>query len=525
VASSNRRLLRRVAVGVALLVVIVAAWVLPAVYHARYDPATHSDGAGPAATTAGAGPAATTAGAGSAGPTRAAAATSVDPASATQPLWHPLPTPEQDRAYVENTRSTAAHPGQAVAGRDGYLFLGDDYMANFAQAMGRRFYSPDEVALTVAAVQSSKAWLANRGIASEFVVVPATWSVYTDKMPAWTDGAVLPHVLDQLIAADSASFVDLRPDLIAQRATADTYPRLNSHWTPFGSYVGFRTLIGRLEADHPDLGTLPVPTLTGTTTTDAFNEFAGITGAAGPNDWVVPQFAAPLPPYTVIAADGTRTTAAGDEFLDLTKMPLQTENSAAGNEHRALILADSATSVMSPYLAAAFGSTLMVRHWVDQPSEAPNIPALVASYQPDVVITLVSERNLNIVTPDSAAWQAAAAYDRGDRQPLGEWTSTGDGTLTVSGSDLSASATATLPAAPPGPVAVRIALDATDVGTLTVTGSTAAGPVTASARVARGSNILFAQLPAGLTDPTLTIARSSGQGSWTATAVSVRALP
>jgi hypothetical protein len=345
-------------------------------------------------------------------------------------------------------------------------------------------------------------------------------------MPDWTNGQVLPHILDQLISADPASFVDLRPDLIAQRATADTYPRLNSHWTPFGAFVGFQTIVRQLETQHPGIGPLPVPELAGTTTVDANNEFAGITGAAGPNNWVVPQFTTPLPPFTVVATDGTRSTVPGDTLLDMTQMPLQTENPAAGNDHRALILADSATSVMSPYLAGAFGSTMMVRHFADAPEQAPNIPALVASYRPDVVITLVSERNLNVVTEDSQLWQAAATYDTGNPQAVGVWPDDGSGSpITISQADLAKPIAAVLPAVLAGAIGLRIEIEADDAGTLSVGGSTSAGPVTQSLRVAKGSNILFAQLPAGLIDPTLTIARTGGQQTWTANAVTVRALP
>ena len=63
-------------------------------------------------------------------------------------------------------------------------------------------YSREEVQLTVDAVNPATPGSPNRGIASEFVVVPAKWSVYPDKMPDWTDGQVLPHILDQLISAD-----------------------------------------------------------------------------------------------------------------------------------------------------------------------------------------------------------------------------------------------------------------------------------------------------------------------------------
>ena len=337
-APRRRRVLHWVVGVVGVLAFVLVAWVFPAVYHDRYDPATKAG---------------------------------ATPAVVDDPAWHPVPTPEQDQVYLQQTRTSAAHPGAAVEGRDGFLFLGDDYMANFAQAMGRRYYSREEVQTTVDAEKNRDAWLAKRGIASEFFVVPAKWSIYPDKLPAWTDGQVLPHVLDQLVTADAASFPDLRPALKQARSTADTYSKLNSHWTQYGAYVGFQAIAARLQKDHPEVGQLAVPTLSGTTTVDANNEFAAITGAPGPNNWTQPTFAQPLPSYTVVKPDGSRTTVPGTQLLDITQMPLQTESSAAGNNHRALILADSATTSLSPYLAHAFGTTMMVRHWMDVPTQAP----------------------------------------------------------------------------------------------------------------------------------------------------------
>ena len=168
-APRRRRVLHWVVGVVGTLAFVLVAWVFPAVYHDRYDPATKAG---------------------------------ATPAVVNDPAWHPVPTPEQDQAYLQQTRTSAAHPGAAVEGRDGFLFLGDDYMANFAQAMGRRYYSREEVQTTVDAEKNRDAWLAKRGIASELFVVPAKWSIYPDKLPAWTDGQVLPHVLDQLVTAD-----------------------------------------------------------------------------------------------------------------------------------------------------------------------------------------------------------------------------------------------------------------------------------------------------------------------------------
>ena len=164
--------------------------------------------------------------------------------------------------------------------------------------MGRRYYSRDEVQHTVDARSPATPGWSKQGIASEFFVVPAKWSGYADKMPAWTDGQVMPHVLDQLITADSSSFPDLRPPLIAGRATADTYSALNSHWTQYGAFVGFQAIIDRLAERPSRARALPVPTLVGTTTEDTNNEFAGITGAPGPNNWTVRRRSAARSPRT-----------------------------------------------------------------------------------------------------------------------------------------------------------------------------------------------------------------------------------
>ena len=490
-APRRRRVLHWVVGVVGTLAFVLVAWVFPAVYHDRYDPATKAG---------------------------------ATPAVVDDPAWHPVPTPEQDQVYLQQTRTSAAHPGAAVEGRDGFLFLGDDYMANFAQAMGRRYYSREEVQTTVDAEKNRDAWLAKRGIASELFVVPAKWSIYPDKLPAWTDGQVLPHVLDQLVTADAASFPDLRPALKQARSTADTYSKLNSHWTQYGAYVGFQAIAAQLQKDHPEVGQLAVPTLSGTTTVDANNEFAAITGAPGPNNWTQPTFAQPLPSYTVVKPDGSRTTVPGTQLLDITQMPLQTESSAAGNNHRALILADSATTSLSPYLAHAFGTTMMVRHWMDVPTQAPNLAALVESFRPDVVITLLSERNLNIITPDAATWQAATAYDNGKQPDLGSWKDGSANGLTLSGRDLGSPVTAALTTPPTAGLVVRLDVDATAAATVSVSG-TASTPFERTVIAAAGHSALFVTVPPGLADGTLTMQRNGGTGTLTVTSMSVRALP
>lgn len=490
-----RRLGRSVALVVGVILLFVLAVVLPRVYDARYNPVTNG---------------------------------SIDPATlrefAPNPAWHQVPTPAQDQLYVDRTQKAPAYSNLEVEGRDGWLFLGDLYLHNFAQAMGRRYYAPVEISHVVDQVSAQREWLRTRSATSEFVVVPAKWSVYPDKLPAWSDGQVMPHVFDQVRSAAPGLFLDLRPELRDRRQTADTYSKLNSHWTDYGALVAFSALARRLAEDQPGLAAIKVPIATGVRTVDLNNEFAGISGAPGPNNWTVPILQTPPTPYTVIAADGSREEVPGGHQVDPTQMPVRTENPAAGNTLKALVLADSATSSMSPYLAGAFGSTMMVRHFADDPVRAPNVPALVESYRPDVVITLMSERNFDVPTVDSDAWTAAQQFDTGSPASASTWPAGPNGVI-LSGSNLASRVTAVpLGDRSPGEV-VRLNVTSASPGTLVLEGNADGGPFTRTLRVAAGTNALFAALPPGLTAAGVRLHRTSGEGASTLEALAFRALP
>ena len=305
---------------------------------------------------------------------------------------------------------------------------------------------------------------------------------------------------------------------------AETYSRLNSHWSDYGAVVAYVALARRLAADQPALASLKVPAVTEVRSEDMNNEFAGISAAPGPNNWTVPVLRTPLTPYTLVAPDGARSQVPGMHQVDPTQMPVRTENLSAGNDTRALILADSATSMMSPYLAAAFGSTMMVRHFCDNPTNAPNVPALVESYRPDVVITLMSERNFDVPSMDSDAWTAARLYDAAAGATALTWLQ--DSTaVSVSGADLAVPETAQ----PRGDLsrgqAVRLAMTAAGPDTVAIEGNADGGPFTRLLRVAGGPNVLYAVLPPGLTAAGIRLHRTGGSGALGLKALTFRALP
>lgn len=427
---------------------------------------------------------------------------------AATPLWDGAVSAHATLLYE---LGASADEGVGVVGRDGWMFLGDVQNANFYQALGRRQFSDEEIDAWSSVVTDQRTWLANRGIPLVVAVAPAKWSVYPDRLPAWTDEVRGPTVLDQVLAArPDLGLVDLRPALRDARATADTYSRLNSHWTGFGGYVGWQSIADAVDHALPGADAR-APALEGVRTVpDGVNEFDAMLGVRAPNPWTVADLAEPLPDVQVVEDNGDLVTVPGDRETDLLDLPRTTRNAAAGNDLTVLVLRDSMGDAISPYLQAAFGTTVQVRHSIDAPQDAPNIQALVERVQPDLVLVEMAERHLNSGLPDREAWAAANAYDRAQDGPGAPVTVAGtleDGVELDVGADAAAD------------LVLRVALDAQGSGSLRITGPD--GTVR-DVRVARGANVLFARVPSGPGEVPTRLALGEGSSSAELTSVDVR---
>lgn len=309
-----------------------------------------------------------------------------------------------------------------VVGEHGWVFLGDSFDHNLSQALGRRVYSQQEVQRWTETLQEQQAWLSRRGIPMLFVVAPAKWSIYPDRLPAWTKGHIGTHSFDLLLGASrQLPLIDLRPVLRAERTIADTYSPLNSHWTDYGALVAWRQIAVRLGQLSPKLTNLYVPPVNGAVTVDYGSEFAGMISLPEPNRWTLPKLEEPLPDYKIVGVDGKETVVPGSTHTGLLDLPRTTETPSVKNQVRALVLRDSMGDSLSLYLQAAFHETLQIDHHMNNPDLAPNVSALVDSYKPDVLIYVMTERYLDRVPGDLELWQAANSYDAAAGQPTGEW--------------------------------------------------------------------------------------------------------
>ena len=282
----------------------------------------------------------------------------------------------------------------AVAGRDGWLFLGDRFHSSFSQAIGRAHIDDAHIGRWASFLREHDTWLTERGIGHAFVVAPAKWSIHPGKLPAWAPRPGM-HPFDRLLATRAiAQMPDLREALREASRTTATFSPFNSHWTNYGAWIAWRELAGSLRTARIDWGTLPVPSPRAVPLEVGFNEFAGMLGLTLDNPWTgfVPD--PPYPPYLIENADGSLVEMPGATQTNLLDLPRTTRNPHAPNPRTILMLRDSTADSPSLFFQATFARTIQIDHALNHPGAHPDLRALVERHHPDLVIWFVAERYL-----------------------------------------------------------------------------------------------------------------------------------
>lgn len=282
-----------------------------------------------------------------------------------------------------------------VLGRNGWAFYNDQVEENFSQALGRRYLS----------VKEARAWhdyfaplataLKAQGIQLTIEITPSASSVYPQQLPSWTDDIRGSLPLDQLLAASpDLPIVDFRAALRQASADNAVYTPVNSHWTDWGGYIGWKVYAACNAALYPSAPAVWVPAVNGVSQTGIFNEYASYGVPDAEPKWTVPDFAAPMAAVSMTDSTGATTTAAGGTPLDLSKLPASTTTEGSQTSQSALILRDSMGNALSTYWEQEFHQTWQIQHRYDDWSNPPNYKALVDQYKPNVVIIQLAERHL-----------------------------------------------------------------------------------------------------------------------------------
>lgn len=270
-----------------------------------------------------------------------------------------------------------------VIGKQGWLYFGDPNA--IAHYRGVAPLSDAQLARWRRVLLERRAWLAERGIAFLFVLVPDKHLAYPEFMPDGLPRASQRHPLDQLARhlqeTTDLEVLDLRDPLEAAKGRERTYHRTDSHWNDFGAYAGYVAIIERLSFLLPSMsGAQPVRAMPGTHLTSGMG-LARIVGLAS----AYPEERIDMTPVAARGRVAREHRAHYDERVRrMVPIALGVEDASLP---RAVMFRDSFANALVPYLAESFERIYFV--W-DRDVD----PAVVEREKPDVVIQQVVGRFL-----------------------------------------------------------------------------------------------------------------------------------
>jgi hypothetical protein len=135
-----------------------------------------------------------------------------------------------------------------ILGRDGWLFYaGDGGREDLASAVP---LTDAELRVWCATLQHTSDWLRARGITYLFVIAPDKHVIYPEYLPASVRRVGAETRIDALVrdlrAHTTVPVLDLRPGLLAAKASERVYHRTDTHWNDRGAFVAYREILGAL---------------------------------------------------------------------------------------------------------------------------------------------------------------------------------------------------------------------------------------------------------------------------------------
>lgn len=295
----------------------------------------------------------------------------------------------------------STHPKQLVIGREGWLYLGDNYAQS--RTVARNGQTPADMLngkKIGTASQAWEIWLQKRGVRLFRVMIgPNKESIYPEYLPRWAMPAT-PSATDALFAGTGTErFIDLRSALLAAKTQYPQalYYKTDTHWNPLGAALAFRAFAQNASRSAPELRW----------PTEAAVEVISMANGAGAGDLAgfqrIQRRLHDSEPSTKILDHPIEATQydfdsrkvlqkGGNPKIPSQQKPLLVISEGALNAKKVLWLRDSFGTAMAPLMAATFSETVQL-HWLEALKPGGRFAELVEKWKPDYVIITVVERD------------------------------------------------------------------------------------------------------------------------------------
>ncbi|TDV25337.1 acetyltransferase AlgX (SGNH hydrolase-like protein) [Paraburkholderia caballeronis] len=284
-----------------------------------------------------------------------------------------------------------------LVGRDGYIFLRNDRNRTQDQISGRFRLSGRDLRAWAIVLDLRRSWFSDHGIAYYYMAAPCKECVYEDYLPEGLSVSrerPMMQVMNLLDKVGGMKIIYPLPALQAAIGARATYPKGDSHWNYYGSYLAYLELMARINADRAAVGATPLKVLQ-ESEIEFWDEVveSDLSSKIGLSD-VVTQGKVEKPVARRIQKNSIPNTG-----------NYQVYENADASLPKAVLFRDSFSNYLMGYLAQSFSRLVVV--W------QPNIDySIVKLEKPDIVISQQAERFM-VAVPDEAGGSTNRGYVAG----------------------------------------------------------------------------------------------------------------
>lgn len=253
----------------------------------------------------------------------------------------------------------------------------------------------------IRALRLKAKWAETRGLHYLFVAIPQRLSLYPEAHPMgryMQNQRLLDAVARELGGPACQSFLDVTPVLAAHRRDSqEIYYRTDTHWTDYGARLAYGEIMRRLLNQGLELPPFPAAAFRFEPEPMA-GDITGLLGINSFTHWLETRISPVLRESTLrklesLDAEGRVIAPQEDRpenLLRACREGRQFRLSGVSTGPRALVIRDSFTTALVPYLAEHFSEATFVR---TIPGEY-DLPAWVERTRPDVVLEIFGEGNI-----------------------------------------------------------------------------------------------------------------------------------
>jgi len=153
-------------------------------------------------------------------------------------------------ANLNYKMNVSCRPDDVVLGKDGWLFLGNNYNDTIDQYRKRATYPDWLISQSVETMMKTEEDFKQRDITLLSIMAPNKNVIYHEKMPIWLTKSSKPSFIDRFNESGGAGLIfDLTDVLLdsKQEYGEYLYQRSDSHWSELGAYISYEEVMRKFE--------------------------------------------------------------------------------------------------------------------------------------------------------------------------------------------------------------------------------------------------------------------------------------